>query len=106
MSVGERRWLLLFLESKLSKKLFLLDEPLSGVDPVSKVQIEEVINELVEKKDTHVIVTTHELDYMTKKDCYVHLLHNGKIKSFESYEDFVKNSDNRDPADAFVKLVE
>ncbi|MBM6957599.1 ATP-binding cassette domain-containing protein [Lactobacillus gallinarum] len=105
MSVGERRWLLLFLESHLNKKLFLLDEPLSGVDPVSKVQIEKVINDLAQRKDHLVIVTTHELNYMTKQDCYIHLLHNGEIRSFASYDDFVAASDKKDPEEAFAKLV-
>lgn len=105
MSVGERRWLLLFLESKLNKKLFLLDEPFSGVDPVSKIQIEEIITNLAQKKNTCVIVTTHELDHLIKGNCSIHLLNNGKIQSFDSYEEFVKNSDHHDPEEAFAKLV-
>ncbi|MDE7056616.1 MAG: hypothetical protein K2O64_05195, partial [Lactobacillus sp.] len=78
----------------------------SGVDPVSKIQIEKTITELAERKGAHVIVTTHELSYMTNKDCFVHLLHNGKIQSFGSYDEFVSNSDKKDPEEAFVNLVE
>lgn len=105
MSVGERRWLLLFLESKLDKKLFLLDEPFSGVDPVSKIQIEEIISDLAKKENTCVIVTTHELDHLIKGNCSIHLLNNGEIQSFDSYEEFIKNSDHHDPKEAFAKLV-
>lgn len=105
MSVGERRWLLLFLESKLDKKLFLLDEPLSGVDPISKIQIEEIISDLAKKENTCVIVTTHELDHLIKGNCSIHLLNNGEIQSFDSYEEFIKISDHHDPKEAFAKLV-
>ena len=105
MSVGERRWLLLFLESKLDKKLFLLDEPFSGVDPVSKIQIEEIISDLAKKENTCVIVTTHELDYLIGGKCFIHLLNDRKIQSFDSYEEFIKNSDHHDPEEAFAKLV-
>lgn len=105
MSVGERRWLLLFLESKLNKKLFLLDEPLSGVDPVSKVQIEAIINSLVKNKHANVVVTTHELNYLSKNDCFIHLLHDGKVKSYDSYDKFIQYSNNNDPEEAFAKIV-
>lgn len=105
MSVGERRWLLLFFESRLHKKLFLLDEPLAGVDPVSKVQIEKTIGELANNPEKLVIVTTHELSHMNRDNCYVHLLNNGKIQFFNSYQDFVSVSSSGNPEDAFAKLT-
>ncbi|TSO25606.1 ATP-binding cassette domain-containing protein [Lactobacillus sp. LL6] len=105
MSVGERRWLLLFFESRLHKKLFLLDEPLAGVDPVSKIQIEKTIGELAKDKEKLVIVTTHELSHMNQENCYIHLLNNGKISFFESYQDFVSVSPTQNPEEAFVKLT-
>lgn len=105
MSVGERRWLLLFFESRLHKKLFLLDEPLAGVDPVSKIQIEKTIGELAQDKEKLVIVTTHELSHMNQDNCYIHLLNNGKIQFFESYQDFVSVSVSGNPEEAFAKLT-
>lgn len=106
MSVGERRWLLLFFESRLHKKLFLLDEPLAGVDPVSKIQIEKTVGELASDPKKLIIVTTHELSHMNKDNCYVHLLNNGKIQFFNSYQDFVSVSSSGNPEDAFAKLTD
>lgn len=105
MSIGERRWLLLFFESRLHKKLFLLDEPLAGVDPVSKIQIEKTIGELAQDKEKLIIVTTHELSHMNQENCYIHLLNNGKISFFESYQDFVSVSPTQNPEEAFLKLT-
>lgn len=105
MSVGEKRWLLIFLESYLNKSIFLLDEPTSGVDPVSTKQINEQLLELANDPQKIVIVTTHDLKHIVGVNCYIHLLNNKKIKRFNSYESFVKISSKLDPEDAFAILT-
>ncbi|WP_419242200.1 ATP-binding cassette domain-containing protein (plasmid) [Pediococcus pentosaceus] len=104
MSVGERRWIITFLESYLNKEMFLLDEPTSGVDPVSKGQINKTLLSSAKNSKRIVIVTTHELRDM-EQNSYVHLLNNKKIKSFNSYEDFVSASKIGDVEDAFSSLT-
>ncbi|GKS81680.1 ABC transporter ATP-binding protein [Ligilactobacillus pabuli] len=103
MSVGERRWFVLFLESYLEKKLFLLDEPTSGVDPVSRKQILTSISALASDPQKIIIVTTHDLKNLDS-NCYIHLLKDKKMTTFNSYADFVAISDKQEIEDAFAIL--
>lgn len=105
MSVGERRWLLIFLESHLNKCLFLLDEPTSGVDPVSKRKINKMLLEIAHNTDKLVIVTTHDLRDMDH-DCAIYLLNNQVITTFSSYDKFLEAAKTNDIEDAFSFLTE
>ncbi|MCX0279895.1 ATP-binding cassette domain-containing protein [Bombilactobacillus mellis] len=102
MSAGEKRWLLIFLESYLNKKIFLLDEPTSGVDPVSTQQINRQLLQMAQDPQKLLIVTTHDLHHIVDVNCYIHLLNNKKIKRFDSYAAFVKPSATLNPEEAFA----
>lgn len=39
MSVGERRWLYVTTLSQLDKKVYIFDEPTTGIDPSSRIKI-------------------------------------------------------------------
>lgn len=103
MSVGERRWLITFLQSYLDKKLFLLDEPTAGVDPVSRKQINKILTNLAQGFDKLVIVATHDLNSIN--DGRIYLLNNHEITMFNSKDDFIAQADSNNIEDAFEILV-
>ncbi|MCL1631601.1 ABC transporter ATP-binding protein [Sporolactobacillus sp. CPB3-1] len=106
MSVGERRWLLTLIETHLDKKLFLFDEPTSGVDPVSRRQILDRLNDIVNGSDRIVIASTHELRDYESVASNIFLLNKGCIRTFQSFSDFVEISPSKDPNEAFERYVE
>lgn len=105
MSVGEKRWLLIFLENFLQKNVFLLDEPTSGVDPVANRQINDQLLTLAQDPHKLVIVTTHDLQHLVEADCYIHLLSNQKIRTFNDFEGFMAAAQKSDPEEAFAVLT-
>ena len=58
LSGGERQRVLLARALVYDPKILLLDEPLSAVDPLGKVELATIIGELAEKK--LIIVTSHD----------------------------------------------
>ncbi len=80
MSGGERKRLELYLTLLTNPKLILLDEPDSGVDVDSLLKIGDVINKIIER-GTSCILVTHRGDIvnMLRKVNKVHVMCNGKI---------------------------
>ena len=58
-------------------KVLILDEPLSGADPVARVQILRAISEFA-KAGGHVIMSTHVLYEVERITSNIVLIHNGK----------------------------
>ncbi len=91
MSVGERRWLLIYLFSLLDRELYIFDEPTAGLDVQSAKEILEVIEKLSTEKKKKVLLTTHQLDEMDEfKNYTVTFLHNGKNYFTGTKEKFKK----------------
>jgi ABC-2 type transport system ATP-binding protein len=58
-------------------KLLILDEPLSGADPMARVQILRAISDFA-KRGGHVIMSTHVLYEVERITSNIVLIHNGK----------------------------
>ena len=56
----------------LSKDLILLDEPVTGLDPVASLEMYEIIKEL-HRKGTTVIMISHDINHALKNA--THILH-------------------------------
>lgn len=79
MSVGERRWLSIYLFSLLDRELYIFDEPTAGLDVQSAKEILKIIENLSTEKGKKVLLTTHQLTEMDYFDDYtVTFLHKGK----------------------------
>lgn len=61
MSVGEKKWLFVTLLSSIKRSLYLFDEPTSGVDPASRIQIMRRLQRLVDEGN----VSSPHISYMT-----------------------------------------
>lgn len=70
-------------------KLLILDEPTTGVDPVSRKEFWEILKELITQGIT-VIVTTPYMDEATICDSLL-ILHNGEVLRCGSPTELIKN---------------
>lgn len=89
--------------------VLFLDEPTSGVDPLTRREFWNHINGLVEKGVT-IMVTTHFMDEAEYCD-RIALVYRGKIIQIQApddLKDIAKTKENEAPTldDAFVKLIE
>lgn len=60
-------------------RLLILDEPLSGFDPINAQRIREVILELKAKGDTTILLSTHDMGSVEEMCDEVALLHRGRL---------------------------
>jgi len=55
-----------------SPKIFFLDEPTTGLDPVSRVAVWEMLTNIKAKRQLTILITTHymdEADRLLQPDC-------------------------------------
>jgi ABC-2 type transport system ATP-binding protein len=65
-------------------KLFFLDEPTTGLDPVSRVAVWEMISRLKKERDLTVLVTTHYMDEADKLCDRIAIVDHGKLVALDS----------------------
>ncbi len=105
MSIGERRWLLITALCEMKRKLYLFDEPTSGIDPDSRIKIFRRLELLSRQKNCLVLVSSHNLHELEFVRCKLFLLHEGKIIFQGSYQDFLKGAGTNNPDIAFQRYV-
>jgi ABC-2 type transport system ATP-binding protein len=109
LPLGYKQRLSLACANMHHPKVLFLDEPTSGVDPVTRREFWNHINGLVAKKVT-IMITTHfmeEAEYCDR----IALVYRGKIIKVDTpnaLKDQVKTSDNPNPTleDVFVQMIE
>lgn len=62
----------------INSEIIYLDEPTSGVDPLSRVEIRKIIQKLKEEGKT-ILITSHDLSEIEKSADYVTMIENGKV---------------------------
>ncbi|MDQ0157455.1 ATP-binding cassette domain-containing protein [Robertmurraya andreesenii] len=105
MSVGEKRWLFITVLSGLKRKLYILDEPTSGVDPSSRIRILKNIDKLV-KDGSYCFISTHQLQDLSHIDCNIIMLHLGKVIYEGDYYKWLENNNTHNPDIAFDRSIE
>lgn len=104
MSVGERKWLYLQLFSKITKKLYLFDEPTSGVDPVSRKLIMKRLESLV-RHNRQCLISTHQLQDLQHIKTNIIFLHNGCIVYQGDFHEWLKINGTNNPDIAFERTI-
>lgn len=109
LPLGFKRRLALSCATMHHPDVLFLDEPTSGVDPLTRREFWNHINGLVEKGVT-VMVTTHFMDEAEYCD-RIALIYRGKkiqMGTPDSLKEIAKTDANKNPTleDAFVKLIE
>ena len=62
-----------------SPTLLLLDEPTTGLDPRSKLDVQSFIEELRDTHDATIVLTTHDLDEAERLCDRISLINDGKV---------------------------
>jgi ABC-2 type transport system ATP-binding protein len=65
-------------------KLFFLDEPTTGLDPVSRVAVWEMLTRLKNERDLTILVTTHYMDEADKLCDRIAIVDHGKLVALDS----------------------
>ncbi len=65
-------------------KIFFLDEPTTGLDPVSRVSVWEMLAHLKRERDLTIIVTTHYMDEADKLCDRIAIIDHGKLAALDS----------------------
>jgi ABC-2 type transport system ATP-binding protein len=65
-------------------KIFFLDEPTTGLDPVSRVAVWEMLQSLKRQRQLTILVTTHYMDEADKLCDRIAIIDNGKLAALDS----------------------
>ncbi|MGD9580939.1 MAG: ABC transporter ATP-binding protein [Vampirovibrionia bacterium] len=85
-------------------ELILFDEPMSGLDPLGRKEIRDIILSLKAKKKT-IFFNSHILSDVEDVCDYVAVLKLGKLIAYESKEDIFKDGKYKDLEEYFIDLV-
>jgi len=65
-------------------KIFFLDEPTTGLDPVSRVAVWDMLARLKRERDLTILVTTHYMDEADKLCDRIAIIDHGKLAALDS----------------------
>jgi ABC-2 type transport system ATP-binding protein len=65
-------------------KIFFLDEPTTGLDPVSRVSVWDMLSRLKTQRDLTVLLTTHYMDEADKLCDRIAIVDHGKLVALDS----------------------
>ena len=65
-------------------RIFFLDEPTTGLDPVSRVAVWEMLKRIKASRDLTVLVTTHYMDEADKLCDRIAIVDHGELKALDS----------------------
>ncbi|HEY2434912.1 MAG TPA: ATP-binding cassette domain-containing protein [Vicinamibacterales bacterium] len=67
-------------------RIFFLDEPTTGLDPVSRVAVWEMLRKIKAERDLTVLLTTHYMDEADKLCDRIAIVDHGELKALDSPE--------------------
>jgi len=65
-------------------RIFFLDEPTTGLDPVSRVAVWEMLSRLKQERDLTILLTTHYMDEADKLCDRIAIVDHGKLVALDS----------------------
>src|SRR5258705_1893715 len=65
-------------------RIFFLDEPTTGLDPVSRVHVWEMLQRLKAQRELTVLITTHYMDEADKLCDRIAIVDHGELKALDS----------------------
>ncbi len=76
-------------------RLLILDEPMSGLDPLARREMRKLISQIHEELPQATIFSSHILEDVEQLCSLVALLHKGKLQKFEQVESLLKSDQNQ-----------
>src|SRR6476661_6935793 len=65
-------------------RVFFLDEPTTGLDPVSRVAVWEMLQRIKSQRDLTILITTHYMDEADKLCDRIAIVDHGELKALDS----------------------
>src|SRR2546428_297778 len=65
-------------------RVFFLDEPTTGLDPVSRVHVWEMLRKIKQQRDLTILITTHYMDEADKLCDRIAIVDHGELKALDS----------------------
>ena len=65
-------------------RVFFLDEPTTGLDPVSRVAVWEMLKTIKQQRDLTILITTHYMDEADKLCDRIAIVDHGELKALDS----------------------
>jgi ABC-2 type transport system ATP-binding protein len=84
LSGGMRRRLEIARGLVHSPRIFFLDEPTTGLDPVSRVAVWEMLSNIKQKRDLTVLITTHYMDEADQLCDRIAIVDHGKLVALDT----------------------
>ena len=94
LSGGERRRLEIARALVTKPQFLLMDEPFSGVDPISVADVQNIVRGL-KKRGIGVLITDHNVRETLSIVDRAYLMHNGKVLCQGTSEDLINDPDSR-----------
>jgi phospholipid/cholesterol/gamma-HCH transport system ATP-binding protein len=79
----------------MQPKYLFVDEPNSGLDPLTSILIDELISELTEEYGTTTVIVTHDMNSVMGIGDHIIFLHNGQ-KWWEGTNKEIAHTDNKE----------
>src|SRR3954454_7018519 len=95
LSGGQRKRIGVARTLILKPEIMLYDEPTAGLDPITSIEINNLINEVRERYNTSAIVITHDLTCAKTVGNRVAMLLDGKFAATGSFEEVFAAPDER-----------
>ena len=95
LSGGQRKRIGIARTLIMRPSVMLYDEPTAGLDPITSVEINSLINEVQERYNTSSIIITHDLTCAKATGDRMAVLLDGKFASVGSFEEVFAANDER-----------
>ena len=95
LSGGQEKRIAIARTLILRPELILYDEPTAGLDPITSVEINELIKEVKEKYKTSSIIITHDLVCARQTGDKIFMLVDGKFVRHGDFEEVFETDDER-----------
>lgn len=98
LSGGERQRIGILRAIIANPKVLLMDEPFSALDPISRVQLQDLIKDIHKEFGITIVFVTHDIQEAIKLGDRICIMKNGKIVQIDKPEEIIKK-----PINDFVK---
>lgn len=105
LSGGQQQKIQLGVAIMNEPKLLILDEPTKGLDPVNRVLLLDIVNEL-KRKGTAIIYITHLMEEVERIADRLIIIRNGERVAYGTVKDVKKEHKAKSIEEVFVKLYE
>ena len=95
LSGGQRKRIGIARTLILNPEIMLYDEPTAGLDPITCIEINDLINEVQQRYNTSSIIITHDLTCAKQTGDRISMLLDGQFQRTGTFEEVFNTSDDR-----------